>query len=228
MDECPELRLVVFEVHSICVGLLLNEGMSAGNGNILNPHIGIVTATQLDLVYVVEVDDMDLLLLFVLLLLVVVQVLCRVHLEGLKNDEIPIGTINLVQSELSPIRLMRICVPEFTQLTVEGPPSIRSHILSDLLVLTATQPLPEAFEMDASHRTRALARGDERVRLFILLIRKADPAHSFTLLTVVQTFTSILFEIRIGQVQILFILGHLLLLSLRTLHSLSFLDLNFA
>lgn len=61
-------------------------------------HVGIVSSAQSYLVYVVEVDDVNLSLLLVLWL-ILLQVLCliSVHLERLEHDEVFLRLVYLQQ-----------------------------------------------------------------------------------------------------------------------------------
>ena len=75
---------------------------------------------------------------------------------------------------------------------MEGFPDVRSHVHANLLVLVAAQPLPQALDVHVGHRSRALARGNERVVL-LLLVREADTAHGLGALRYIALVTISIF-----------------------------------
>ena len=177
LHECSKLRLVVLDEHAVGARLFLDKGVSARDRDILDTHISIVAASQLDLVKVVEVDDMDLLLLFIFLLWIGL-VLTRVELEGLQDEEIAIRPVDLVKPVLVALALVHVRVTELAELTMEGLPCVSGDVGCNFSVFTPAQPLPEAIQMNHAHRSGAFARTDERIRLGVRLLREADTAHS--------------------------------------------------
>ena len=61
-----EFGIIVFDVEAALI-VLFNECMLTTDRNVVDAHVGVVTATQLDFINIVEVDDVQLLLLFMVI-----------------------------------------------------------------------------------------------------------------------------------------------------------------
>lgn len=163
-----EFGIIVFDVEAALI-VLFNECMLTTDRNVVDAHVGVVTATQLDFINIVEVDDVQLLLLLVI-------VFGRVDLERLNNYVVLLWLNDL--KDLESLLTIRVGVLQLglAQLAVECFPDVRGHVHAYLLVLVATQPLPQALDVHMGHRSGALAWRDERIVL-LKLVREADPAH---------------------------------------------------
>ena len=142
--------------------------------NIMDTNIGIVTTTQFYFINIVEIDYVQLLLFFVV-------IFRRIYLERLDHDVILLRFDYLKDLEGLFAIFVTILQFRFTELTVEGFPHISCDMHSDFLVLIPTQPLPEALQVDMRHGARALAWGDQRI-ILLLVIREANPTHSLVAL----------------------------------------------